>query len=93
MKTNFEMYREVREHYIKHKDTIKRGTLGSEQIAVTRDTFHLAERSIIELRNLRDFIASITWDGEEDKEHDKRDMGSAIVHLIDHAIFAKGGEV
>jgi len=93
MKTNFEMYQDVQDHYIVNKAWIKWGVLEQDEQKKIYDTFCIAERGIVDLRNLRDFIVAITYDGNEHAEYDKKDMGSAIVCVIDCAIAEKGGAV
>ena len=91
-KTNFQIMRELKDWYPKCF-----GIISNEEIQKIADTFQIAERDEINLRNLRDFCVMFYSrdDDEEDKRKTIEDMDklSAIVHVIDHRLFTLGCEV
>ena len=86
MKTNFQMLRELLEHY--HPEA--KGMLSGEEYKLVVDTLHLTEMDILQLRNLRDFTVAHMGRSEDMEDWDRV---SAITHCIDSAIISLGGEV
>lgn len=86
MNTNFQMLRDLLEKY--HPQ--ERGTATVEEVMCIRHTLHLIEMSILQLRNLRDFV--VMYLGKSDTPEDW-DRLSAITYAIDDEIIKKGGEV
>lgn len=93
MKTNFQTMMELKDWY-----PAERSFISGEEMDFVSEKFNLAERSIIELRNLRDFV--VLWNNrkgvdyedihQEMKEIDKM---SALCGVIDSEIWNRGGEV
>ena len=86
MKTNFQMLRELLEVY----QPEQRGFLNKYEIELIKQTLHLDEMDILQLRNLRDFTVLHIGRSEKMEDWDKM---SAITHCIDTRIFELGGEV
>ena len=86
MKTNFQMLRELLEVYKPEQ----RGFLNKYEIELIKQTLHLDEMDILQLRNLRDFTVLHIGRSEKMEDWDKM---SAITHCIDTRIFELGGEV
>ena len=86
METNFHMLRELLETY--HPE--QRGIMNVAEAAIIRETLHVSEMDILQLRNLRDF--TVLYMSKSDKMEDW-DRMSAITHVIDMRIVEIGGEV
>jgi hypothetical protein len=89
--TNFQMIREFKlkpEHF---------GILSGEEVEAIRTHFNIANRTNVELQNLRDFI--VMFFSHEVASDDKRptleqtDLMSAITGVIDQEKVARGMEV
>jgi hypothetical protein len=86
MKTNFQMLRELLEKY----HPMERGMVKFAESMLIRETLHVEEMDILQLRNLRDFTVSHM--GRSDNMEDW-DRMSAITYCIDSRIVELGGEV
>ena len=86
MDTNFHMLRELLEKY----HPVERGIMNLAENKLIRETLHIDEMDILQLRNLRDFTVSHL--GRSTKMEDW-DRMSAIVHVIDMRLIELGGEV
>ena len=86
MKTNFQMLKELLEKY--HPE--QRGMMNITETNLIRETLHINEMDILQLRNLRDF--TVLHLGRSDKMEDW-DRMSAITYVIDCTIIELGGEV
>lgn len=86
MQTNFTMLKSL----IKDFKPKSKGFLSQEEVMKIESELHLQEMDILALRNLRDF--TVLYLSSKDKE-DSSDLISGITAVIDHVIFAKGGEV
>ena len=86
MKTNFQMLKELLEKY----HPMKRGIMNREEFALIKNTLHIDEMDILQLRNLRDFTVAHMGRSEKMEDWDRM---SAIVHCIDCRIVELGGEV
>ena len=86
MNTNFQMLRELLEKY----HPVQRGIMSITETALIRETLHINEMDILQLRNLRDF--TVLHLGRSEKMEDW-DRMSAIATVIDMRISELGGEV
>ena len=86
MKTNFLMLKELLEQY----HPARRSILNLEENALIRETLHLEEMDILQLRNLRDFTVAHMSRSEKPEDWDRM---SAITYCIDWQICEIGGEV
>ena len=86
MNTNFQMLKELFKQY----HPCQRGMLSFAECNLIRDTLHIAEMDVLQLRNLRDF--STVYLSKSDKMEDWDKM-SAIATVIDMRINELGGEV
>ncbi len=86
MKTNFLMLKELLEKY----HPAERSILNFEENALIRETLHLEEMNILQLRNLRDFTVLYLSKSEDMEDWDRM---SAITYCIDWQICEIGGEV
>ena len=86
MNTNFQMLRELLKVY--HPE--ERCILSREENNLIKQTLHIDEMDILQLRNLRDFTVLYLGKSEDMEDWDRM---SAITHCIDTRIFNLGGEV
>ena len=86
MDTNFHMLRELLEKY----HPVERGIMNLAENKLIRETLHIEEMDILQLRNLRDF--TVVHLGRSQKMEDW-DRMSAITHVIDMRISDLGAEV
>ena len=86
MKTNFQMLRELLEKY----HPVERGIMNLEENMLIRNTLHLREMDILQLRNLRDFTVAHIGRSEKMEDWDRM---SAITYCVDCRIVELGGEV
>jgi len=88
-KTNFQMTQELKNWFPEHL-----GIISGEEAQKIFDTFQLAERDEINLRNLRDFcVMFYSKDRDDEKELIKNmDKVSAIVAVIDEKLLSIGAE-
>lgn len=86
MDTNFHMLRELLEKY----HPVERDMMNLAEYTLIRETLHIDEMDILQLRNLRDF--TVAHMGRSKKMEDW-DRMSAIVHVIDMRLIELGGEV
>ena len=86
MDTNFHMLRDLLEKY----HPAERGIMNLAENTLIRETLHIEEMDVLQLRNLRDF--TVVHLGRSQKMEDW-DRMSAITHVIDMRIFELGGEV
>lgn len=96
--TNFQMIREL-EKVFRPK---RKGIIEMDEIYRIDAMLDLSNRSILDLRNLRDFVVlfydkkvlnSFNRDDEFEEESDAMDRLSAITAVIDNKIVNLGGEV
>lgn len=86
MKTNFQMLKELLQKY--HPE--QRGIMNLGENTLIRDSLHIDEMDVLQLRNLRDFTTVYISRSEKMEDWDKM---SAITHVIDMRISELGGEV
>lgn len=86
MKTNYQMLRELLEKY--HPE--QRGIMSRAENALIKETLHIDEMDILQLRNLRDFTVEHMSRSEKMEDWDRL---SAITYAIDSRIVKLGGEV
>ena len=86
MKTNYQMLRELLEKY--HPE--QRGIMSRAENALIKETLHIDEMDILQLRNLRDFTVEYMSRSEKMEDWDRM---SAITYVIDSRIVELGGEV
>lgn len=86
MDTNFHMLKELLAKY----HPAQRGFMSLEENKLIKDTLHIEEMDVLQLRNLRDFTAVYIGRSEKMEDWDKM---SAITHVIDMRIDDLGGEV
>ena len=86
MNTNFQMLRELLEKY----HPVNRGMMNITETSLIRETLHINEMDILQLRNLRDF--TVLHLGRSEKMEDW-DRMSAIATVIDIRINELGGEI
>lgn len=84
--TNFVMLRELLKVYTPKE----RGIMSPDEFDMINDMLHIKERTMIELRNLRDFVVESMGDSDEMVDWDRM---SAITHCIDTELFNRGEEV
>ena len=89
MRTNHLMLTDLLKTY--HPET--RGVISEKEVELIRLTLRLSDMTILQLRNLRDFVVLfLTKKGTETSAEDW-DRMSAIVCVIDNQIFLLGGDV
>ena len=86
MKTNYQMLRDLLEKY--HPE--QRGVMSRAENVLIKETLHIDEMDILQLRNLRDF--TVEYMGKY-KKMDDWDRMSAVTYAIDLRIVELGGEV
>ena len=86
MITNFQMLRELLKKY--HPE--QRGIINFAESVLVRETLHIDEMDILQLRNLRDFTVAHMGRSEKMEDWDRM---SAITYVIDSRIVELGGEV
>lgn len=86
MNTNFHMLRDLLKVY--HPE--QQGIVNLAEINLIKDTLHIGEMDVLQLRNLRDFTVAHMSRSEKMEDWDKM---SAITHVIDMRISNLGGEV
>lgn len=86
MDTNFHMLRELLKKY----HPAQRGFMILEENKLIKDTLHIEEMDVLQLRNLRDFTTVYISKSEKMEDWDRM---SAITHVIDMRISELGGEV
>ena len=86
MDTNFHMLKNLLEGY----RPAQRGFMSAEENKLIKQTLHIDEMDILQLRNLRDFTVVYMSKSEKMEDWDKM---SAITHAIDMRISEIGGEV
>ena len=86
MDTNFHMLRDLLEKY--HPE--QRSIMSITENALIRETLHVDEMDVLQLRNLRDFTVLHMSRSEKMEDWDRM---SAITHVIDMRISELGGEV
>ena len=91
MKTNFEMIRDLEKEYTPEE----RGICTEQEVKLIKETLCIREMSVLQLRNLRDFV--VLFYGRECEDSKKTfvnfDKMSAITYIIDNELFNKGAEV
>ena len=85
-KTNHIMLNDLLTEY--HPE--ERGLVSADEFGLISKTLQLANRTVIELRNLRDFVVARLGRSENLTDWDKM---SAIVHCIDMELFEKGADI
>ena len=86
MKTNYQMLMDLLEKY--HPE--QRGVMSRAENVLIKETLHIDEMDILQLRNLRDF--TVEYMGKSKKMEDW-DRMSAVTYAIDLKIVELGGEV
>ena len=86
MDTNFHMLRDLLEKY----HPVERGMMNLAEYTLIRETLHIDEMDILQLRNLRDFTVEHLGRSKKMEDWDRM---STIVHCIDLRIIELGGEV
>lgn len=86
MKTNYQMLKELLEKY--HPE--QRGIMSRAESTLIKETLHIDEMDILQLRNLRDFTVEYMSSSEKMEDWDRM---SAITYAIDLRIIELGGEV
>lgn len=86
MKTNCQMLKELLEKY--HPE--QRGIMSRAESMLIKETLHINEMDILQLRNLRDFTVEFMSRSEKMEDWDRM---SAITYVIDLRIVELGGEV
>lgn len=92
METNFKMIKELQKVFFPKN----MGICSKDEVNLIRDTLHVSEMDILQLRNLRDFTVLFFSKQECENYEEERaqmDKVSAITSVIDVEIFEKGGEV
>lgn len=93
MRTNFENIKALEENYTPKR----RGTVSASEILMIKYWLQIREMSVLELRNLRDFVVmfySIQEDIEDtEKMIDRMDKMSAITHVIDSELLNREVEI
>ena len=87
MNTNFANLKHLLEQY--HPETM--GVVTHSEQKLIEDTLEVKDMSVLDLRNLRDFV--VLFFSCKDRSVSDLDRMSAITCVIDHHIFSKGGEV
>lgn len=85
-KTNFAMLKELLSEY--HPE--ERGFATEKEVQMIRETLYLNNRTVIDLRNLRDFVVAVMGDSDSIEDWDRM---SAITHCIDTELVNRGVEV
>lgn len=86
MKTNYLMLKDLLEKY--HPE--QRGIMSRVESMLIKETLHINEMDILQLRNLRDFTVEFMSRSEKMEDWDRM---SAITYAIDLRIVELGGEV
>lgn len=86
MKTNYLMLKDLLEKY--HPE--QRGIMSRAESMLIKETLHINEMDILQLRNLRDFTVEFMSRSEKMEDWDRM---SAITYVIDLRIVELGGEV
>jgi len=86
MNTNFHMLRDLLEKY----HPVERGIMNLAEHTLIRETLHIEEMDILQLRNLRDF--TVAHMGRSKKMEDW-DRMSAITYCIDSRLIELGYEI
>ena len=86
MKTNYQMLRDLLEKY--HPE--QRGVMSRAENVLIKETLHIDEMDILQLRNLRDFTVEYI---SKSKKMEDWDRMSAITYVIDSALAILGEEV
>lgn len=93
MKTNFQMMMKLKNWYPK-----QRSIISNSEVNFVRDILKVEKRTIIELRNLRDFV--VLWNNRKgvdyenfEQERKELDKMSAICGVIDGELWNRGQEV
>lgn len=68
----------------------ERGILSEDEFKLVNEMLQLENRTVIELRNLRDFVVARLGDSDNLEDWDRM---SAITHCIDTELFDRGAEV
>lgn len=93
MRTNFENIKALEENYTPKR----RGTVSASEILMIKYWLQIREMSVLELRNLRDFVVmfySIQENIEDtEKMIDRMDKMSAITHVIDSELLNREVEI
>jgi hypothetical protein len=93
MRTNFENIKALEENYIPKR----RGVVSASEILMIKYWLQIREMSVLELRNLRDFVVmfySIQENIEDtEKMIDRIDKMSAITHVIDSELLNREVEI
>lgn len=93
MRTNFENIKALEENYTPKQ----RGTVSASEILMIKYWLQIREMSVLELRNLRDFVVmfySIQENIEDtEKMIDRMDKMSAITHVIDSELLNREVEI
>ena len=67
-----------------------KGILNDYEMGLIKEKLQLENRTVIELRNLRDFVVARLGDSDSMEDWDRM---SAITHCIDMKLYEKGAEV
>lgn len=86
MNTNFQMLKELLEKY----HPARQGFINPTENALIKNTLHINEMEILQLRNLRDFTVLLLGKSEKMEDWDRM---SAIATVIDMKISELGGEI
>lgn len=91
--TNFQMFREFNKEYDNMPHEF--GVLSGREIDLFDRIFQVEERTVLDLRNLRDFIVAVLTGDRSDDESDmmRKDKMSAMVCCVDRIISKRGYEV
>lgn len=85
-KTNYQMLNNLLAMY----DPKERGILSDDEHRLIQEMLELTDRTVIELRNLRDFVVAHMGRSDDLIDWDRM---SAITHCIDTELFDRGAEV
>lgn len=96
MKTNFQMVREIKTWFPKET-----GIISNDEVKFIKETFCIKERSVLDLRNLRDFVVVLLnqWCDQIDFNTNRKEFAkhydriSAITMVIDTELVRRGEEV
>ncbi len=96
-KTNFEAYKEVLNYWMEHPE-IENGFINEEQCQFIEVAYEIKERSVIELRDARDFTVCFSSNRNKTNEDTEKylklnDCTSAVTSVIDRELFNRGEEV
>lgn len=92
METNFKMIKELQKVFFPKN----MGICSQSEVKLIRETLHVGEMDVLQLRNLRDFTVLFFSKQKCENDEEERalmDKVSAITSVIDVEIFEKGGEV